>query len=76
MALRAEEISSIIQDEIKNFGQPARSVNVGSVVEIGDGIARVHGLSGVMSSELVEFEFKTAEGRGTVRHECLWDPQT
>jgi F-type H+-transporting ATPase subunit alpha len=66
MALRAEEISSIIQDEIKNFGQPVRTVNVGTVVEVGDGIARVHGLSGVMASELVEFEFETAEGRGTV----------
>ncbi|MEO8287995.1 MAG: F0F1 ATP synthase subunit alpha [Chloroflexota bacterium] len=66
MALRAEEISSIIQDEIKNFGQPVRAVNVGSVVEIGDGIARVHGLSNVMSSELVEFEYETREGAGTV----------
>jgi len=66
MALRAEEISSIIQQEIQNFGQPVRTVNVGSVVEVGDGIARVHGLSGVMASELVEFEFETAEGRGTV----------
>ncbi len=66
MALRAEEISSIIQDEIKNFGQPARAVNVGTVVEIGDGIARVHGLSGVMASELVEFEFGEGNERGTV----------
>ena len=66
MALRAEEISSIIQQEIQNFGQPVRTVNVGTVVEVGDGIARVHGLSGVMSSELVEFELETDEGRGTV----------
>jgi F-type H+-transporting ATPase subunit alpha len=66
MALRAEEISSIIQDEIKNFGQPVRAVNVGTVVEIGDGIARVHGLSGVMASELVEFEYGEGEERGTV----------
>src|SRR5688572_6624458 len=66
MALRAEEISSIIRKEIESFGQPVRSVNVGSVVEVGDGIAREHGLSNVMSSELVEFESETEAGRTTV----------
>ena len=60
MALRAEEISQIIREEIQNFGQPVRSVNVGTVVEVGDGIARVYGLSGAMASELLEFE--THEG--------------
>ncbi|MCL5257146.1 MAG: F0F1 ATP synthase subunit alpha [Chloroflexi bacterium] len=55
MALRAEEISSIIKDQIEQFEQPLEEVNVGTVVEVGDGIARVHGLSGVMASELVEF---------------------
>ncbi|HEX8599312.1 MAG TPA: F0F1 ATP synthase subunit alpha [Chloroflexia bacterium] len=59
MALRAEEISKLISEEIQNFGQPSRTVNVGSVVEVGDGIARVHGLSNVMASELVEFEVET-----------------
>ncbi len=66
MALRAEEISKLISDEIQNFGQPTRTVNVGSVVEVGDGIARVYGLSNVMASELVEFEVQTEEGRSTV----------
>ena len=66
MVLRAEEISSIIQQEIENFGQPVRTVNVGTVVEVGDGIAQVHGLSNVMSAELVEFEYGTDESRGTV----------
>jgi F-type H+/Na+-transporting ATPase subunit alpha len=56
MALRAEEISKLISDEIQNFGQPTRTVNVGTVVEVGDGIARVYGLSNVMASELVEFD--------------------
>src|SRR5687767_4722430 len=56
MAVRAEEMTSIIRDEIEKAGQAARAINVGSVVEVGDGIARVHGLSGCMSSELVEFE--------------------
>src|SRR5919206_279976 len=63
MALRAEEISSIIRDEIEHFGQPTRTVNVGTVVEVGDGIARVYGLAGAMASELLEFQ--TANG-GTV----------
>src|SRR6476660_5619065 len=65
MALRAEEISSIIQKEIPEFGQPVRTVNVGTVVEVGDGIARVYGLSNALASELLEFE-TTAEGGGTV----------
>lgn len=66
MALKAQEISSIIQKEIESFGQPVRSVNVGTVVEIGDGIARVHGLGNVMSSELVELEYNRLEERGSV----------
>src|SRR5437868_3717107 len=65
MALRAEEISSIIQKEITEFGQPVRTVNVGTVVEVGDGIARVYGLSNAMASEVLEFE-TTGEGGGTV----------
>src|SRR5947208_4300547 len=63
MALRAEEISSIIRSEIEQFGQPVRTVNVGTVIEVGDGIARVYGLAGAMASELLEFE--TTRG-GTV----------
>ncbi len=63
MALRAEEISQIIREEIQSFGQPVRAVNVGTVVEVGDGIARVYGLSGAMASELLEFE---TEGGGSV----------
>jgi F-type H+/Na+-transporting ATPase subunit alpha len=66
MALRAEEISAIIREEIEKFGEPVRTVNVGTVIEIGDGIARVHGLSNVMSSELVELEFEQNGERGTV----------
>ncbi|HST04599.1 MAG TPA: F0F1 ATP synthase subunit alpha, partial [Chloroflexia bacterium] len=66
MALKAQEISSIIQKEIESFGQPVRTVNVGTVVEIGDGIARVHGLGNVMASELVELEFSHAADKGSV----------
>jgi F-type H+-transporting ATPase subunit alpha len=63
MALRAEEISSLIREEIEKAGQSARSVNVGTVVEVGDGIARVHGLSNAMSSELLEFETMSEDGQ-------------
>jgi F-type H+-transporting ATPase subunit alpha len=55
MAVRPDEIASIIKQQIEEFGAEVTAVNVGSVVEAGDGIARVHGLSDVMSSELVEF---------------------
>ncbi len=56
MKFRADEITSIIQREIKDFRSEVGSVEVGRVLEVGDGIARVYGLSGVMSGEVVEFE--------------------
>jgi len=56
MAIRSEEIASIIKQQIQQFGAEVEAVNVGTVVEAGDGIARVHGLSQVASSELVQFE--------------------
>ena len=55
MAVRPEEIASIIKQQIEQFGAVVSAVDVGTVVEVGDGIARVHGLSGVKYSELVEF---------------------
>ncbi|MBF6600701.1 MAG: F0F1 ATP synthase subunit alpha [Dehalococcoidia bacterium] len=55
MAIRSEEIASIIKQQIQRFGAEVEAVNVGTVVEAGDGIARVHGLSNVASSELVQF---------------------
>ena len=55
MAIRSEEIASIIKQQIEQFGSDVASVNVGTVVEAGDGIARVHGLSNVAASELVQF---------------------
>jgi len=55
MAIRSEEIASIIRQQIEQFGAETQTVNVGTVVQAGDGIARVHGLSNVASSELVEF---------------------
>jgi len=56
MAIRSEEISSIIKQQIQQFGTEVQTVNVGTVVEAGDGIARIHGLSNVAASELVQFE--------------------
>ncbi len=55
MAIRSEEIASIIKQQIQQFGTDVAAVNVGTVVEAGDGIARVHGLSNVAASELVQF---------------------
>jgi F-type H+-transporting ATPase subunit alpha len=55
MAVRAEEISSIIKERIEHFTQPITSVNVGTVIEVHDGIARIYGLSGAMAGELLEF---------------------
>jgi F-type H+-transporting ATPase subunit alpha len=55
MAVRAEEISSIIKERIEKFTQPITSVNVGTVIEVHDGIARIYGLSGAMAGEMLEF---------------------
>src|SRR5579862_1270199 len=51
----AEEISSIIRQQIEHFGEPIGAVSVGTVVQVGDGVARVYGLQDVMYNELVEF---------------------
>jgi len=56
MATRGQDITSVIRKQIEEFGTTVPVVDVGTVVEIGDGIARVHGLSGARSTEMVEFE--------------------
>ena len=56
MAVRGQDIASVIKQQIEEFGHELSMVDVGTVVEVGDGIARIHGLSGVGSNELVEFE--------------------
>src|SRR4030088_2337544 len=56
MDIRAGEISAILKDQIKNFGQEAEVTEVGQVLSVGDGIARVYGLDNVQSGEMVEFE--------------------
>ncbi|MDB5484342.1 MAG: synthase subunit alpha, partial [Tardiphaga sp.] len=56
MDIRAAEISAILKDQIKNFGQEAEVTEVGQVLSVGDGIARVYGLDNVQAGEMVEFE--------------------
>jgi F-type H+-transporting ATPase subunit alpha len=56
MDIRAAEITAILKDQIKNFGQEAEVSEVGQVLSVGDGIARVYGLDNVQSGEMVEFE--------------------
>ena len=53
--LRPEEISSILRKQLSEFESKLEVAEVGTVLTVGDGIARVHGLSQVMAGELVEF---------------------
>jgi len=55
MGIQAAEISAILKDQIKNFGQEAEVAEVGRVLSVGDGIARVYGLDSVQAGEMVEF---------------------
>lgn len=54
--LRPEEISSILKGAITDYENRVRTEEVGQVLEVGDGIARVHGLSNVAYQEMLEFE--------------------
>jgi F-type H+-transporting ATPase subunit alpha len=56
MDIRAAEISAILKEQIKNFGEAAEVTEVGQVLSVGDGIARVYGLDNVQAGEMVEFE--------------------
>ncbi len=60
--INPDEISSILKENIRNYEAKAEVSNIGSVLEVGDGIARIYGLRNVMSNELVEFE----DGNGTL----------
>ena len=55
MGIQAAEISAILKEQIKAYGQEAEVAEVGRVLSVGDGIARVHGLDNVQAGELVEF---------------------
>ncbi|MDE1399020.1 F0F1 ATP synthase subunit alpha, partial [Bacillus licheniformis] len=55
-AIRPDEISSLIKQQIEKYKSDIQVVDVGTVIQVGDGIARVHGLQNVMAGELVEFQ--------------------
>jgi len=55
MAIQAAEISAILKEQIKNFGKDAEVAEVGRVLSVGDGIARVYGLDNIQAGEMVEF---------------------
>ncbi len=55
MDIRAAEISAILKSQIANFGVEADVSDVGQVLSIGDGVARIHGLDNVQAGEMLEF---------------------
>src|SRR4051795_2039212 len=56
MDIQPAEISAILKREIQNFGAEAQVSEVGEVLSVGDGIARIHGLDNVQAGEMVEFD--------------------
>src|SRR5512133_1704918 len=58
--IRADEITSILRQEIENYERAVDVTEVGSVISVGDGIARIHGLEKVMAGELIEFPHNVA----------------
>ena len=56
MAVRGQDIASVIRSQIENWEQQLEAVDEGTVIEVGDGVARIHGLSGAAYTELLEFE--------------------
>ncbi|MEL7246628.1 MAG: F0F1 ATP synthase subunit alpha, partial [Cyanobacteria bacterium J06573_2] len=60
ISIRPDEISNIIQQQIEQYDQQVKVANVGTVLSVGDGIARIYGLEKAMAGELLEFEDGTA----------------
>ncbi len=71
MQIKAEEISSIIQDKIKDFDQRVDVTETGSVIQVGDGIAKVYGLEGAMAGELLEFPGDTIGVALNLEEDCV-----
>ncbi|MBT5136259.1 MAG: F0F1 ATP synthase subunit alpha, partial [Phycisphaerae bacterium] len=67
MNIKTDEITSVIKQEIEQFTSELEISEVGQVVEVGDGIARIYGLSGCMAGELLEFE----TSKGTVMGQAM-----
>ena len=59
MTVNPSEITKLLKDQIKNFGEKAEVSEIGKVLSVGDGIARVYGLDNVLAGEMVEFEDKS-----------------
>ena len=55
MKLRPEEISSVLSQELNKYGRDLEVESVGTILQVGDGIARIYGLNDVMAGELVQF---------------------
>src|SRR5262245_25229565 len=56
VGIKPDEISAILRQQLSNFNTAAELQEVGSVLQVGDGVARIYGLTGVGAGELVEFE--------------------
>ena len=67
MDIRVAEISAILKEQIANFGTEAEVSEVGRVLSVGDGIARIYGLDQVQAGEMVEFGTAPAAWRSTSR---------
>ncbi|MFZ5753225.1 MAG: F0F1 ATP synthase subunit alpha, partial [Bacillota bacterium] len=55
MSIRPEEISSILKQQIENYQSEVEVSNIGTVIQVADGVARIHGLSQAMAGEMLEF---------------------
>ncbi|HAE41105.1 MAG TPA: F0F1 ATP synthase subunit alpha, partial [Candidatus Riflebacteria bacterium] len=55
MTIRSDEIIAVLRREIENFSTELKTVEAGVVMQVGDGVAKVHGLPRAMAGELVEF---------------------
>ena len=62
VSIRPDEISSIIRQQIESYDQSVQVSNVGTVLQVGDGTARIYGLEQVMSQELLELYIWSPEG--------------
>ena len=67
MGIQAAEISAILKEQIKNFGKDAEVSEVGRVLSVGDGIARVHGLDNVQAGEMVLWPSFSRKAMGGIR---------
>jgi len=77
--IRPDEISNIIRQQIDKYDQGVQVANVGTVLQIGDGIARVYGLDQVMAGELLEFEENyrySSKPRKRQRWSCYYGRRT